>query len=334
MGQFILYTSWGLALWYGAQLSKNEGYSFDHVFKVFLVIISTGFGVAEAMAVAPDFAKGGKAVESVFSILDRKPKIDSDEPESRQVEKLEGLIELKDVTFFYPSRPDVTIFDNFCLKINAGMTVALVGQSGSGKSTIIGLIERFYDPIAGRITVDGIDIKKYNLKSLRKNIGLVQQEPVLFASSIRENILYGNENATESEIIKAATAANAHNFISSLPEGYETFCGERGVQLSGGQKQRIAIARAVLKDPAILLLDEATSALDAESERVVQEALDRLMQNRTTVVVAHRLSTIRNADSIAVLQEGKIVEQGNHETLMGKGEGGSYFSLVKLQNEG
>ena len=209
-------------------------------------------------------------------------------------------------------------------------TVALVGESGSGKSTVISLIERFYDPDSGRVLLDEVDIRKFRLSWLRQQMGLVSQEPVLFNESIRANILYGNDgNATVEEIDAAAKAANAYNFISALPDGYDTSVGERGIQLSGGQKQRIAIARAILKNPKILLLDEATSALDAESERVVQDALDRVMVNRTTVVVAHRLSTIKGADAIAVVKNGVIVEKGRHEILM-KIIDGVYASLVAL----
>ena len=209
-------------------------------------------------------------------------------------------------------------------------TVALVGESGSGKSTVISLIERFYDPDSGRVLLDEVDIRKFRLSWLRQQMGLVSQEPVLFNESIRANILYGNDgNATVEEIDAAAKAANAYNFISALPDGYDTSVGERGIQLSGGQKQRIAIARAILKNPKILLLDEATSALDAESERVVQDALDRVIVNRTTVVVAHRLSTIKGADAIAVVKNGVIVEKGRHEILM-KITDGVYASLVAL----
>ena len=209
-------------------------------------------------------------------------------------------------------------------------TVALVGESGSGKSTVISLIERFYDPDSGRVLLDEVDIRKFRLSWLRQQMGLVSQEPVLFNESIRANILYGNDgNVTVEEIDAAAKAANAYNFISALPDGYDTSVGERGIQLSGGQKQRIAIARAILKNPKILLLDEATSALDAESERVVQDALDRVMVNRTTVVVAHRLSTIKGADAIAVVKNGVIVEKGRHEILM-KITDGVYASLVAL----
>lgn len=209
-------------------------------------------------------------------------------------------------------------------------TVALVGESGSGKSTVISLIERFYDPDSGSVLLDGVDIRKLKLSWLRQQMGLVSQEPVLFNENIRANIAYGSGgNATEEEIIAATKAANAHKFISSLPQGFDTSVGERGIQLSGGQKQRIAIARAILKDPKILLLDEATSALDAESERVVQDALDRVMVNRTTVVVAHRLSTIKGADIIAVVKNGVIAEKGRHDALM-KITDGVYASLVTL----
>ena len=211
-------------------------------------------------------------------------------------------------------------------------TIALVGESGSGKSTVISLLERFYDPNSGRILLDGVDIKTFRLSWLRQQMGLVGQEPILFNESIRSNIAYGKEGgATEDEIISAAKAANAHSFIISLPDGYDTSVGERGTQLSGGQKQRIAIARAMLKNPKILLLDEATSALDAESERIVQEALDRVSVNRTTVVVAHRLTTIRGADTIAVIKNGAVAEKGRHDELM-RITDGVYASLVALHS--
>lgn len=209
-------------------------------------------------------------------------------------------------------------------------TVALVGESGSGKSTVIALLERFYDPNSGLILLDGIEIRKFKLQWLRQQMGLVSQEPVLFNDTIRGNIAYGmNKKVSEDEIIAIAEAANAHRFISGLPKGYDTCVGERGLQLSGGQKQRIAIARAILRDPKILLLDEATSALDAESEHVVQEALDRVIVNRSTIVVAHRLSTIKGANVIAVMKNGAIAEEGRHEMLMKKKDG-IYASLVAL----
>ena len=209
-------------------------------------------------------------------------------------------------------------------------TVALVGESGSGKSTVIALLERFYDPDSGKILLDGAEIQKLKLQWLRQQMGLVSQEPILFNDTIRANIAYGKQGeASEDEIVAAAEAANAHRFISGLPQGYDTSVGERGVQLSGGQKQRIAIARAIIKQPKILLLDEATSALDAESEHVVQEALDRVMVNRSTIVIAHRLSTIKGADAIAVVKNGVIAEKGSHEMLMKINEG-VYASLVAI----
>jgi len=210
-----------------------------------------------------------------------------------------------------------------------GKVLALVGQSGCGKSTTIGLIERWYDVLGGSVCLDGVNIKELNLKWLRNQIGLVGQEPVLFSGSIADNIRYGKADATMEEIQKAAKDANAHNFITGFPDGYDTSVGEKGTQLSGGQKQRIAIARAIVKNPKILLLDEATSALDSESEKVVQAALDSVMQGRTTIVIAHRLSTIRNANVIAVIEGGKVIEQGTHDELLALN--GAYFSLVQRQ---
>ncbi|CAM8956540.1 unnamed protein product [Rhodiola kirilowii] len=228
--------------------------------------------------------------------------------------------------------PDQMIFTGMDLKIEAGKSMALVGPSGSGKSTVIGLIERFYDPIEGSVNIDGRNVKSYNLKTLRSHIALVSQEPTLFAGTIRENIIYGRGGATETDMIEAATQANAHEFISSIKDGYDTYCGERGVQLSGGQKQRIAIARAILKSPTILLLDEATSALDSASESLVQEALKKMMVGRTCIVVAHRLSTIQNVDTIAVINDGKVVEKGSHTELLSVGCTGLYYSLISLQD--
>ncbi|KAK6119489.1 hypothetical protein DH2020_046766 [Rehmannia glutinosa] len=294
VSQFFIFSSYGLALWYSSTLMEKELAGFKSIIKSFMVLIVTALVMGETLAMAPDLLKGNQMVESVFEVLDRRTEILNDIGED--VQRVEGLIELKDVEFSYPSRPDVVIFKDFNLKVHAGRSMPIVGQSGSGKTFVISLILRFYDPTSGKIMIDGRDIKKLKLKSLRKYIGLVQQEPALFATSIYENILYGKEGATEGEIIEAAKLANAHIFISALPEGYSTKVGERGVQLSGGQKQRVAIACAILKNPSILLLDEATSALDLESERIVQQALDRLMKNRTTVMVAHRLSTIKNTD--------------------------------------
>lgn len=257
-------------------------------------------------------------------------KSSSSSGEGKKLSKVEGEIKFKNVMFSYPSRPNVLIFTKLSLDIPPGKVVALVGGSGSGKSTVISLIERFYDPLSGQILLDGTDIRQLHLKWLRQQIGLVNQEPALFATTIRDNILYGKNDATNEEITRAAKLSEAINFISNLPDRFETQVGERGIQLSGGQKQRIAISRAIVKNPSILLLDEATSALDAESEKSVQEALDRVMVGRTTVVVAHRLSTIRNADVIAVVQNGAIVETGSHEDLIST-PNSAYASLVQLQ---
>lgn len=330
LSQLALYGSEALILWYGAHLVSKGLSTFSKVIKVFVVLVITANSVAETVSLAPEIIRGGEAVGSVFSILDRCTRIDPDDSEAEPVESIRGDIEFRHVDFSYPTRPDVLVFQDFNLRIRAGQSQALVGASGSGKSSVIALIERFYDPSAGKVMIDGKDIRRLNLKSLRLKIGLVQQEPALFASSIFDNIVYGKEGATEAEVIEAARAANVHGFVSALPEGYKTTVGERGVQLSGGQKQRIAIARAVLKDPAILLLDEATSALDAESECVLQEALERLMRGRTTVLVAHRLSTIRGVSSIGVVQDGRIVEQGSHSELISRPEG-AYSRLSQLQ---
>ncbi|KAJ4974852.1 hypothetical protein NE237_008026 [Protea cynaroides] len=331
LSQLSLHGSEALILWYGAHLVSKGISTFSKVIKVFIVLVITANSVAETVSLAPEIIRGGEAVSSVFSILDRSTKIDADDPETEPVESICGEIELRHVDFAYPARPELMVFKNLNLRIRAGQSQALVGASGSGKSSVIALIERFYDPLAGKILIDGKDIRRLNLKSLRLKIGLVQQEPALFAASIFENIAYGKDGATEAEVIEAARAANVHVFVSGLPEGYKTPVGERGVQLSGGQKQRIAIARAVLKDPAVLLLDEATSALDAESECVVQEALERLMRGRTTVLVAHRLSTIRGVDSIGVVQDGRIVEQGSHAELVSRADG-AYSRLLQLQH--
>ncbi|PIN19671.1 Multidrug/pheromone exporter, ABC superfamily [Handroanthus impetiginosus] len=331
LSQLTLYASEALILWYGAHLVSKGESTFSKVIKVFVVLVITANSVAETVSLAPEIIRGGEAVRSVFSILDRPTRIDPDDSEAEPVESLRGEIEFRHVDFAYPSRPDVTVFKDFNLRIRAGRSQALVGASGSGKSSVIALIERFYDPIGGKVMIDGKDIRRLNLKSLRLKIGLVQQEPALFAGSIFDNIAYGKDGATEAEVTEAARAANIHTFVSALPEGYKTLVGERGVQLSGGQKQRIAIARAILKDPSILLLDEATSALDAESECVLQEALERLMKGRTTVLVAHRLSTIRGVDSIAVVQDGRSVEQGSHSELISRPDG-AYSRLLKLQH--
>ncbi|XP_010552465.1 PREDICTED: ABC transporter B family member 15-like [Tarenaya hassleriana] len=331
--QSLTSCTWALDFWYGGRLIADGYITAKALFETFMILVSTGRVIADAGSMTTDLAKGSDAVASVFAILDRYTAIEPEDPDGYQPERITGRVEFVDVEFAYPTRPDVMIFREFSIEIEAGKSTAIVGPSGSGKSTVIALIERFYDPLKGIVRIDGRDLRSYHLRSLRRHISLVSQEPTLFAGTIRDNILYGNSDKTtdESEIVEAAKAANAHDFITGLSDGYDTYVGDRGVQLSGGQKQRIAIARAVLKNPAVLLLDEATSALDSQSERVVQDALERVMVGRTSVVIAHRLSTIQNSDVIAVLEKGKLVESGTHSFLLAKGPVGAYFSLVSLQ---
>nr|GME01193.1 ABC transporter B family member 1 [Ipomoea batatas] len=332
IAQFLLYASYAVGLWYASWLVKHQISDFSKTIRVFMVLMVSANGAAETLTLAPDFIKGGQAMRSVFDLLDRKTEIEPDDTDATPVpDKLRGEVEFKHVDFSYPSRPDVLIFKDLNLRARAGKTLALVGPSGCGKSSVIALIQRFYEPTSGRVTVDGKDIRKYNLMSLRRHISVVPQEPCLFAATIYENIAYGHESATEAEIIEAATLANAHKFVSALPDGYKTFVGERGAQLSGGQKQRIAVARAFLRKAEVMLLDEATSALDAESERCVQEALERACAGKTTIVVAHRLSTIRNAHSIAVIDDGKVAEQGSHSHLLKHHPDGVYARMIQLQ---
>ncbi|XP_037413695.1 ABC transporter B family member 4-like isoform X1 [Triticum dicoccoides] len=328
----VLYLTYALCFYVGAKFVRQGKTTFADVFKVFFALVLAAVGVSQASALASNATKARHSAISVFSILDRKSKIDTSSDEGLMLENVTGDIDFSNVSFKYPSRPDVQIFSDFTLHIPSRKTMALVGESGSGKSTIIALLERFYDPDSGRISVDGVQIKSLRISWLRDQMGLVGQEPVLFNDTIHANITYGKHGeATEEQVTVASKAANAHEFISSLPQGYDTPVGEKGVQLSGGQKQRVAIARAIIKDPKILLLDEATSALDAESESIVQDALDRVMVSRTTIVVAHRLSTIKGADMIAVIKEGKVAEKGKHEALM-RIKDGVYASLVELRS--
>ncbi|MBA0562996.1 hypothetical protein Golob_008011, partial [Gossypium lobatum] len=327
---FLLFNVYATSFYSGSRLVESGDATFSDVFQVFFALTMATVGISQSSTLAPDSSKARSAAASIFAIIDRKSKIDPSDESGTTLENVKGDIELSHVSFKYPLRPDIQIFQDLNLSIPAGKTVALVGESGSGKSTVISLLQRFYDPNSGRITIDGVEIQTLQLKWLRQQMGLVSQEPILFNETIRANIAYGKGgNATEAEILAASELANAHKFISSLQQGYDTLVGERGLQLSGGQKQRVAIARAIVKSPKILLLDEATSALDAESERVVQDALDKIMVDRTTVVVAHRLSTIKNADMIAVVKNGVIVEKGKHDTLINIKDG-FYASLVAL----
>ncbi|CAF2852867.1 unnamed protein product [Rotaria sp. Silwood2] len=281
------------------------------------------------------FSEARGAAASVFRFIDEgndtnANEIDVWKEDIEALDNIKGNVEFDNVNFSYPSRKDVSVLHNLSLIARVGRTTALVGSSGCGKSTCISLFLRYYEPSSGRIMIDGRPITHYNVKQLRQNIGVVSQEPILFGTSIYENIRFGKVNATRTEIEQAAREANAHNFIMQLPDKYETLVGERGIQLSGGEKQRIALARALVKQPTFLLLDEATSALDNVNEKIVQEALDRACRDRTTIVIAHRLTTIQNAHHIYVLDNGSVIEQGTHETLMTK-EGGKYQTMVKCQ---
>jgi ATP-binding cassette subfamily B protein len=269
------------------------------------------------------------AMERIVELLGAKPAIVAPPDPVPLPEISRGLISLEKVTFRYPSRPDTFAIDDFSLDVESGETLAIVGPSGAGKSTLFQLLLRFYDPESGCIRVDGVDIRRATPEAVRSRIGLVPQETMIFGTTARENIGYGKPGASDAEIESAAKAAAANDFIRQLPDGYETFLGERGTRLSGGQRQRIAIARAILKDPPILLLDEATSSLDAESERVVQEALEHLMQDRTTIIIAHRLATVLKATRIVVIDHGRIVDIGTHEDLVRRDS--LYARLAELQ---
>ena len=268
------------------------------------------------------------ATKRLFEILDTRPEI-ADAPDAQPLPRVDGHIQLDRVSFAYQDNQTVHTLHDISLEVKPGEVLALVGPSGAGKTTLVNLIPRFFDATSGSICVDGTDIRTVQVKSLREQIGLVPQETLLFGGTVRENILYGKLDASEAEMIDAARAANAHDFIGQLPNGYETIVGERGVKLSGGQRQRIAIARAILKDPRILLLDEATSSLDSESEGLVQEALERLMQGRTSIVIAHRLSTVHHADRIAVIDQGRLLELGTHAQLIALD--GLYARLYRMQ---
>ncbi|KAF0900375.1 hypothetical protein E2562_031573 [Oryza meyeriana var. granulata] len=328
-----------VALWYTTVLVQRKQASFENSIRSYQIFSLTVPSITELWTLIPMVMSAIAILNPAFEMLDRDTQIVPDKPERLSNGWLMGRTEFQDVSFNYPSRPEVTILDGFNLVVEPGQRVALVGPSGAGKSSVLALLLRFYDPQRGSVLIDNKNIKDYNLRWLRKQIGLVQQEPILFNSSIRDNISYGSEETSETEIIQAAMEANIHEFISSLPKGYDTVVGEKGSQLSGGQKQRIAIARTLIKRPAILLLDEATSALDGESERVVLSSLGaKEWKNRnegsskiTSITVAHRLSTVINADMIVVMEKGKVVELGNHQTLI-SADDGVYSRLFHLQS--
>mmetsp|Transcript_34457 Transcript_34457/g.89233 ORF Transcript_34457/g.89233 Transcript_34457/m.89233 type:complete len:423 (-) Transcript_34457:2051-3319(-) len=314
------------ALWVGGKMVVDEELTIGNLvsFLIYSITVGSSFGILLSMF--STFAQAIGANERVFEVIERIPLMESgkeDPPERR------GELEFKGVHFSYPSRPEVQVLKGLNLKLKPGMTVALCGKSGGGKSTIFNLCQRLYDPSSGLVTLDGVDLRHFDTDRLRSRFASVMQEPSLFSSTIKDNIKYGRETATMEEIEDVAKKANAYEFIMQFPDKFDTVVGERGVRLSGGQKQRVAIARALIRDPEILLLDEATSALDAESEKLVQDALDTLMQGRTVLMIAHRLSTIKEADVICVVNDGEIVESGSHEQLVAMN--GAYSRLVNRQ---
>ncbi|CAF1343363.1 unnamed protein product [Rotaria sordida] len=334
----ITYLVYSVGFIFGSLLMSHKN---DHTLNIsdILVIVTIFAQCLDYLSITgpvfQSFSEARGAAASVFRLIDEGNdasvnEIDVWKENTEAIDNINGDIEFDNINFSYPSRKDVEVLRNLSLLVRAGQTTALVGSSGCGKSTCISLFLRYYEPSSGRIMIDGRPITDYNVKQLRQNIGVVSQEPILFGMSIYENIRFGKVNATQAEIEQAAREANAHHFIMQLPDKYETLVGERGIQLSGGEKQRIALARALVKQPTFLLLDEATNALDNISEKIVQEVLDRACKGRTTIVIAHRLTTIQNAHHIYVLDNGSVIEQGTHETLMAK-EGGKYQSMVKCQ---
>jgi ATP-binding cassette subfamily B protein len=314
-------------LWIGARDVRAEVMSIGELMQFLIYAIMVAGSVGALSEIWGELQRAAGATERLIELLEVEDGV-TDPAKPLRPSMGEGL-RFDSVTFRYPTRPEVAALDGVDLHVSPGETVALVGPSGAGKSTIIQLMQRFYDPDGGKVTLGGTDLRDMGRTEFRKLMALVPQDPVIFAASARDNISFGNPDASEAEIIAAAKAAAAHDFLEKLPDGYDTYVGERGVMLSGGQKQRIAIARAILRDAPILLLDEATSALDAESERAVQDAVERLAEGRTTIIVAHRLATVKAADRIVVLEDGKIVAQGTHDALVA--ENGLYARLARLQ---
>jgi ABC transporter fused permease/ATP-binding protein len=327
---FITFVGYGavtVVVWFGSQQVISGDLTLGELtaFLLYTAIVAASIGALSGLYA--EFMRAAGSSQRIFELLDQHGRLEMEGGEL--VGEVSGSLRFESVDFAYPARPDVAVLRDFQLTVEPGEVIALVGPSGAGKSTVASLVPRFYDPSRGRITLDGIDLVRLDPRSLRQKIGAVMQEPALFAESIADNIRYGRPDASDEEVRQAARDANAATFIEAFPEGYETLVGERGVRLSGGQKQRVAIARAVLKNPRILILDEATSALDAESEHLVHEALERLMEGRTTIVIAHRLSTVRKADRVVVLDQGAVVESGNHTDLMRSD--GLYRRLVERQ---
>jgi len=327
---FALFGSIICVIWYGVYLiNQGAGLSTGDLLKFVLYSVFIGGSISGVADLYTDIQRSIGATENLLDILDENPESLSLD-NSGQPGFFSGEVVFEEVSFSYPSRKDMMVLKDISFHARKGEKVALVGPSGAGKTTISSLLVRFYDPTGGRIMIDGKDAREYDLTGLRSNMAIVPQEVLLFGGTIRENIAYGKPGAVEEEILQAAEQANAIEFISKFPEGLETLVGERGVQLSGGQRQRIAIARAILKNPAILILDEATSSLDSENERLVQEALEKLMAGRTSFVIAHRLSTIHNSDKIIVIDQGEVKEMGTHDELLAM-ENGIYSQLTRLQ---
>lgn len=324
--EFVAAVGVSIILWYGGNSVINGSITAGSLVAFLTYAVNISNPIKRLSRVIGNIQKALAAAQRVFDVLDLPEDI-KNAPDAKALPKVKGDVRFNDVSFAYNENEEVLSHVSF--EVKPGEMVAFVGPSGAGKSTVASLLPRFYDAINGSITIDGQDIRKVTLDSLREQVGIVPQETVLFNGSVYDNILYGRLDATREEVEAAAKAANAHDFIMQLPDGYETMLGDRGMNISGGQRQRISIARAILKNPQILILDEATSALDTESERVVQEALDRLMVGRTSFVIAHRLSTIKNADKIMVLEKGQLIEQGNHDELMTMD--GLYAHLYKIQ---
>ena len=326
---FLIFTGVVGVLWIGARDVRGGIMSTGALVQFVIYAVMVSGAVAALSEIWGELQRAAGATERLVELLNAEDAVQDPEKPNHFAAQVEGAVSFKDVVFKYPARPTVRALDGFTLDINPGETVALVGPSGAGKTTVFQLLLRFYDPDSGSVTLDGVDLQSIDRETFRSEVAYVPQDPVIFATTAMENIRFGRPGASDADVIEAAKAAAAHDFLSDLPDGYESYVGERGVMLSGGQKQRIAIARAILRDAPVLLLDEATSALDAESEQAVKQAVEELSQERTTLIVAHRLATVKKADRIIVLEAGRVVADGPHDALVK--EGGLYARLAKLQ---